>query len=239
MIEPEVIYEDKNFIAVNKPAGLLVHPTATSKERTLVDWLLDRYPEIWDVGDDTAMRPGIVHRLDKTASGIMLVPRNQEYFLYFKGLFAHHQIVKTYAAVVLGKVEPPVGVIDKPIGMKAGTTRRTVHAGKMIKSARTNYRVERHKDTFIDTTGAPIANNLYGGGFSSVEVIPETGRTHQIRVHLASIGHPVVGDRMYGPKKEMLCQRLLLHAVSLEFSTPSGERLKLEAPLPKEFTYLT
>lgn len=253
MGNPEIIYEDENVVVVNKPAGLVVHASrimdhgsktdsrskihAPRNEPTLVEWLLKKYPEIKTVGDDPGMRPGIVHRLDKETSGVMLVAKNQASFLYLKSLFAKHEIQKTYCALVVGDVSPKTGVIDAPIGIRSGTLKRSVRSKKMAKSAITRYRV-------IEKF------NSLGGHFSLLEIRPETGRTHQIRVHLASIGHPVVGDRLYGSKRAnqmldttynlqptsyKLPVRLMLHARSLEFTAADGKRIKIEAEPPSGF----
>jgi 23S rRNA pseudouridine1911/1915/1917 synthase len=225
-----VIYQDKNFLALYKPAGLLAHPLKAKNSKlkaefTLVDWVLKNYPEIKNVGDEPETRPGIVHRLDKDTSGVILVARNQKYFEYLKKLFQAGQIKKTYLALVWGKPEPKTGVIKKPIFLKHGAVKRTVWKGKMEKEAITEYKVLK------------FFNN-----FSLVRVMPKTGRTHQIRVHLASIGHPIVGDSLYGPKKLVSglpkkilnLKRQFLHAQSLEFSPIEGKRIKIEAELPEE-----
>ena len=258
MPDPEIIYEDENMVAVNKPAGMLTHAALTHADNTrthaekiqrlsassqrssanLVDWLMERYPEIKNVGDDPQTRPGIVHRLDKDTSGVMLVAKNQASFLYLKSLFAKHEIQKTYLALVIGDVSPKAGVIDLPIGIRSGTLKRSVRSKKMAKPAVTRYRVLKEF--------AP-----QNGKFSLLEVMPETGRTHQIRVHLASIGHPVVGDRLYGlkganqifnktynlqPTNYKLSIRLMLHALSLEFvASPRGSRVRIEAEPPDDF----
>jgi len=217
----QVIYENENFVAVNKPAGLIVHRVKSeSVEPTLVDWIIKRYPEVKNVGDDLENRPGIVHRLDKETSGILLVPKNQAYFEYLKKLFQSGEVKKTYIALVWGKVVPETGVIDKPIGLKSGTIKRTVFVrnAKMVKSAVTEYKVKE-----------------YLSKYSLLEVYPKTGRTHQIRVHLASLGYPVVGDKLYGKKKSNL-DRLFLHAYSLEFAPRLGEKLRLTADLPSDLT---
>ncbi|MDP2598651.1 MAG: RluA family pseudouridine synthase [Candidatus Liptonbacteria bacterium] len=240
MPDPQIVYEDKDFLAINKPAGLQVHEARVTKhgtrdiehEKTLVDWLLEKYPEIKTVGDDPAIRPGIVHRLDKETSGIMLVARTQRYFEYLKSLFQGRQIKKKYLAMVYGAVEPKTSVIDKPIGIKTGTLKRSVHSTKMVKEAVTEYRVVKIFDI--------RHSNLEAQNFSLVEVKPKTGRTHQIRVHLASIGHPIVGDRLYGPRKQVhdsrfMVHRLMLHALSLEFTAEDGRRMKFEAEPPEEF----
>lgn len=225
----QIIYEDKNFLAINKPAGLLVHSARIAKtkvsdkqESTVVSWLIKNYPEIKKVGDDPEYRPGIVHRLDKDTSGVLLVAKNQEYFEYLKNLFQSHKVKKIYNALVYGKLEEKRGIITKPISIKKGSIKRTVHAGKMTKEAITEYKLlkEYRKDGQI---------------FSFVEVIPRTGRTHQIRIHMSATRHPIVGDLLYGPKSNPLnLRRQFLHARSIEFITMDGMALKLEAELPED-----
>jgi len=242
--EPFIIYKDKNFLAVYKPANLLTHPVTKSKieEPTLADWLLKNYPEVKNVGDPSTdsgqvnLRPGIVHRLDKDVSGIMLVARNQKYFEYLKNLFSPYgrspegkqgsQIKKNYLALVYGKIKSKAGIIEKPISIKSGTIKRTVWRGKDEKEAITEYRV--------------LKNFHYKSAtFSLLKVSPKTGRTHQIRIHLASIGHPIVGDTLYGKKTNPFgLKRVFLHAESLEFSPEQGKRIKLEAELPEELKNL-
>ena len=218
-----IIYEDRNFIAVNKPAGLLVHKTAKGEGPTLVDWLTACYPELKTVGDDPKLRPGIVHRLDKETSGLLLVAKTQKFFDYSKSLFKKHEIKKTYLALVFGRVADKEGNITKQIGIKKGTIKRSVHSSKFLKDASTDYRVQEYF-------------KLGEENFSLLELRPQTGRTHQIRVHLLSINHPVVGDRLYGRKLQpKWASRLMLHAYSLEFSPPQGGRLRLEADPPADF----
>lgn len=227
MEEPKVIYEDKNFLAVWKPAGILVHPVYGKTGEVLTDWLLPRYPEIKSVGDDPAGRPGIVHRLDKDTSGILLVARNQKYFDYLKSLFKSRGIQKTYLAVVFGVPKEKNGVITGAIGIKSGTTKRSVYSKKDAKQAETEYKVLKSFER-------------EGEKYSLLEVKPKTGRTHQIRVHLASIGNPIVGDNLYGTKTSKLkakSLRLMLHAFALEFNLTDGKRIRLEAEPPQEFVY--
>ncbi|MEK7634486.1 MAG: RluA family pseudouridine synthase [Patescibacteria group bacterium] len=235
-MEINVIYKDNNFLAINKPAGVLVHQinlkpkTQNLKsEFILVDWLLEKYPEIKNVGDAPEIRPGIVHRLDKDTSGIIIVALNQEYFDYLKSLFQNHQIKKEYLALVYGKLKSKKGVINKPIALKSGTTKRTIWKGKMEKEAITEYEaLKEFKYKISDKKN----KEEY---FSLIKVMPKTGRTHQIRIHLSSIGHPIVGDSLYGPKKNVLnLNRQFLHAKSLEFSLSDGHRMKIEADLPED-----
>ncbi len=234
MPDPKVLLEEKDFLAIEKPAGLMVHAARVSsakriideekqKQPTLVDWLLSRYPEIKTVGDDPAVRPGIVHRLDKETSGILLVPRTQEYFEYLKSLFKNHEIQKTYLALVFGEVKYKTSVIDAPIGIKSGTLKRSIHSQKMAKPAVTTYRVR----AVFAAKEKP---------FSLLEVMPKTGRTHQIRVHLASIGNPILGDHLYGPRRQPeFASRLMLHAAAIEFRTKAGKSLHIEDAPPEDF----
>jgi 23S rRNA pseudouridine1911/1915/1917 synthase len=227
---PEIIFENEEFLVVNKPAGLMVHGVRVSDKRriderkaaepTLVDWLVANRPEVRTVGDDPVLRPGIVHRLDKATSGVMVVAKTQAAFEYLKRSFQEHRMKKTYFALVFGMPDRPRGTIDAPIGMKNGSLKRSIHSSKMAKSAITEYMVAKKE-----------------GQFSLLEIHPKTGRTHQIRVHLASIGHPIVGDVLYGKKVQpAFARRLMLHAASLEFSNNIGTHFVFEAPLPHDFT---
>lgn len=223
-MEIPVIYKDPNLLVLNKPAGLLTHPSGQkAEEPSVAGWLLKNYPEARSVGDDPVTRPGIVHRLDKETSGALVVARNQETFDYLKSLFQKHLAQKTYLALVFGKLAAKEGVINKPIGIKSGSVKRSIHSSKMSKEAITEYRVVK----FL---------KLGGKEFTLLSVTPKTGRTHQIRVHLAAIGHPVMGDKLYGGKRSKLAglERQFLHAQSLEFTMPGGERMKFEADLPED-----
>ncbi len=233
-MHPKVIYEEPDFLVINKPAGLIVHSVKLA-EPSIVDWLLKNYPEVKTVGDPSTSsgqvifdRPGIVHRLDRDTSGVMIIPRTQEAFLFFKNLFQTKQIKKTYLALVYGTPKNAKGRVDKPIGLNAGSIKRTVHTknAKMVKDAVTDYAV---KKTF-ESNGTKV---------SLVQVMPQTGRTHQIRVHMASIGCPIVGDTLYGPKKQSIqISRQFLHADSIEFPTLRGNRLTISADMPEELTAL-
>jgi 23S rRNA pseudouridine1911/1915/1917 synthase len=225
---PEIIYEDKNLLVVNKPAGLIVHTAKDSEEAALTTELLKKYPELAHVGDEPLLRPGIVHRLDKETSGVMLVARTQESFEYLKSLFQKHEVQKTYLAIVIGEPKKKEGIIDAPIGIRNGTMKRSIRSARMVKPAITEYKVLK---IFTREDGRGKENK-----FSLVEVCPKTGRTHQIRVHLASIGHSIVGDRLYGPKVQPeWAVRTLLHALSIEFTGMDGKRMKFEAEPPEDF----
>jgi 23S rRNA pseudouridine1911/1915/1917 synthase len=237
MLEPKVIYENDNFLAIDKPAGLMVHAAKISskhrkkndgpiKEPTVVDWLLENYPGVKTVGDEPALRPGIVHRLDRATSGVMLIAKTQEYFDYLKSLFQKHEVRKTYYAVVIGVPKNKEGTIDAPIGIRTGTLKRSVRSTKMQKEAVTAYKVI--KSYTLEGASQEV---------SLLEVTPKTGRTHQIRVHLASIAHPIIGDPLYGSKTSHgLAPRLMLHAAAIEFLEKNGSMVRLDAyPQPKDF----
>lgn len=223
----KIIFENDDFVAIDKPAGLLVHPTiGHDGEVTLIDWIKNKKPEILKVGENSS-RPGIVHRLDRDTSGIMIIAKNNQSFEYLKKLFQERQIEKCYLTLVFGNFKEKSGVIDRPIGRIASSSKHSTKAKKMkdVKEARTEYNVlwNWHKDK--------------EQGFSLIEVYPKTGRTNQIRVHLASIGHSVVGDQVYGSQKLKLpdnLQRMFLHAYFVEFVTKNGEKIHLKAELSKD-----
>ncbi len=223
----DIVYEDKDIIVLNKQAGLIVHPTLKQPHHTLANALVAHYPKITGVGE-SPLRPGIVHRLDKDTSGLMVVAKNQKAFLFLKNQFVGRTISKTYIALAEGVPEKKEGVIQFQIRPSTSNRLRKVAVKKFdrsgkksVRAAETNYRVRE----------------IVGDGYSLIEAMPKTGRTHQIRVHLSAIGHPVVGDFMYGAKKP-IAKRQMLHAYRLEFTAPKGRRLKLEAPMPEDMTSL-
>ncbi|MQY67732.1 MAG: RluA family pseudouridine synthase, partial [Dehalococcoidia bacterium] len=181
---------------------------------TLVNAILAHFPHLADIGD--SLRPGVVHRLDKDTSGVMLVAKNSAAQADLAKQFKSHSVTKAYLALVRGRLEPENGIIEADIGRDPHNRKRmaVVAAGR---EARTEYRVIR-----------------YIGGYTLLEVMPETGRTHQIRVHLAAIGFPVVGDKVYGVKSPHL-SRQFLHASRLGFKLPSsGEYVEFESELPED-----
>ena len=250
-----IVYENQDFLVINKSSGISVHKThAKDSNKTLIDLVLEKYPEIKNVGEDL-LRPGVVHRLDKETSGLMIVAKNQKSFEYFKNLFQKRLIKKTYLALVHGKPKNIVGIIDTPLG-KIGTKQTTRIKGKKDLKERmavTEYKVLK---TYLPASRLPPArtssrrsraggsrpwqtSNLKPIIYSLLEVSPKTGRTHQIRAHLNSIGYPVVCDALYGSKKgacPLELGRLFLHAQKLEFTSPSGQRFHLEVELPNELT---
>ena len=227
-IKLEIIFEDKNILVINKPAGLQVHPSEAAQIDTLTNALLSKYPEIAEVHDnsvDSYLRPGIVHRLDKDTSGVMVVAKNKEIFERLKKLFKDRNIEKKYLAVVEGNMENESGIINKPLARSAGFSKQLIareNTKTKVRQAVTNYEV-------IEQIG----------NFALLSVSPKTGRMHQIRVHLASLGHPIVGDLIYGSKtsknnKEVLVKRQLLHAKSLAFDL-GGKCYDFEVKMPQDF----
>lgn len=210
----DVVYEDEDLLVVNKPTGMAVHPSPGHSGHTLVNAVLARCPELAGVGGEE--RPGIVHRLDKDTSGLIIVAKNERAQLSLSRQFKQRQVEKVYLALVHGRLKPEEAVIEAPLARHPRYRQRmaVMEGGR---EARTRYRVLR-----------------YLNGYSLAEVTALTGRTHQIRVHFAALGHPVVGDAVYG-KPSPLLPRQFLHAFRLTFRHPrTGERLRLEAPLPAD-----
>lgn len=214
-----IVYEDADVVIVDKPAGLVVHPGAGTPDGTLVNGLLARYPEIATVGDRS--RPGIVHRLDKGTSGLLVVARSSRAYEELVRALAAREVERVYLALVWGVPDAPAGMVDAPIGRSTSSpTRMSVSARG--KEARTRYAVQR---SFRD----PVEVSL-------LECRLDTGRTHQIRVHLAAIGHPVVGDDRYGGARPSLeVPRPFLHAHELRFAHPvTSAPIERTSPLPAD-----
>lgn len=212
----EIIFIDEDIIVINKPAGLIVHPGAGRRKGTLVNALLFHFPEIAMVG--SRERPGIVHRLDGETSGVMVVARTALAYKFLQRQFKNREVDKTYIGLVWGKFSQKGGKIEWGIGRHPHDRKRFSVRSRHPKEAITLFSV------------------LYEGkDFSVLEIKPVTGRTHQIRVHLAAAGHPIIGDRRYG-RKEKSFSRLFLHAQRLAFIHPSKKTwMEFEAPIPDEF----
>jgi 23S rRNA pseudouridine1911/1915/1917 synthase len=211
-----ILYEDGDVLVIDKPAGLPVHPAPGHPGHTLVNGLLAYLSTLPDTGD--ALRPGIVHRLDMDTSGVMLVAKNRVAHAHLAEQFKSRSVAKVYLALVRGRLSPENGAIEAPIGRDPRNRKRmavvTEHRGR---PARTGYHVVRYTDSY-----------------TLLEVAPETGRTHQIRVHLAAIGHPVVGDTTYGVSSPHL-SRQFLHSSRLGFHLPgTGEHVEFESELPAD-----
>lgn len=215
-----LVFEDQNFIVLNKPAGLAVHPAAGIKELTLVDYLLAYEPALSKIGEDPA-RPGLVQRLDKDVSGLMVVAKTQAAFDHLKKQFQERKIKKEYFALVYGEIKKNEGSIDLPIGRAS--------SGKMAARAKTAR--EKSKPAFTEFEVIKRYKNL-----TLLRVKIKTGRTHQIRVHLLAFGHPVVGDQLYRPKniKPIRINRLFLHSALLGFSDLAGHWLEFKSDLTEE-----
>lgn len=212
----DIVYEDEQLLVVNKPAGLVVHPGPGHPDGTLVNALLFHYPTIEDVGPPG--RLGIVHRLDKETSGVLVVAKNQETLESLQDLFRNREVEKTYLALVNGQVEPDEGIIEVPIG-RDPTDRQKMAALSGGKYSRTRFRVVRwyRRHTLLDAH-------------------PYTGRTHQVRVHLSWLGYPVVGDTVYGRRRQpLLEERHFLHASDLTLTHPvTNQKMTFAAPIPQE-----
>jgi 23S rRNA pseudouridine1911/1915/1917 synthase len=222
----EIVYEDDDLVVVNKPAGMVVHVGGGVRSGTLVNALLHHIGTLAPAAGD--LRPGIVHRLDRMTSGLVLVAKNDQAHRSLSDQFKNREVQKTYIALVHGRVERERGEITDSVGRDPRRRIRMRTSGIGARAAHTEYRVMRRF-----------------ARFTLLEVHPLTGRTHQIRVHLASIGHPVVGDTMYGASsklnvgetQEKTLDRNFLHAAAIRFRHPrSGEALAFEAPLPAELT---
>jgi len=207
-----IIYDDSDLLVVNKPHGMTTHPAPGNMAHTLVNAVLSYLPTLPE--SDSPARPGIVHRLDKDTSGLIIIAKTPSALADLSSQFKSRLVKKTYLALVRGKLKLPSGIIDAPI-RRDRVRRQCMAIDAAGRPARTAYTV---KEQF--------------SGYTLLEVCPETGRTHQIRVHLASIGHPVVGDIVYGTKSELV-GRQFLHALRLSFLLPtSKEAVEFTTPLP-------
>ncbi|MFZ2038952.1 MAG: RluA family pseudouridine synthase [Minisyncoccia bacterium] len=237
-----ILYEDKDIAIINKPAGLMVHPDGKSKparpndsghsggEKTLVDWVLQKFPATKKVGEPITLtdgtviiRPGIVHRLDKETSGVMIVAKTKAGFEFYKDKFQNREMKKVYHAFVWGEVKEDDGKINRPIG-RSSTDFRLYSAQRgargEIREALTEYNVL-----------------FRGKGYSFVSAMPRTGRTHQIRVHFKAVNHPIIGDALYAPKyrKALGFKRVALHSYAINFIDRQGKEITVKAPDPEDF----
>lgn len=233
-MEPTVIYEDANVVIIDKPAGLIVHSDGRTEEPSVAEWVAGKYPETKGVGEPWTSpqgqvidRPGIVHRLDRTTSGVLVIARTAEAHAFLKKQFQSREVEKVYRAFVYGHPTEDRGVIEAEIRRtRTIPPRWTAEGGDYARrrAAITEWQVVRRGAD----AGEPV---------SELEVRPKTGRTHQIRVHLLYIHHPVVGDSLYAPGRPALLgfTRPALHAHALTLTLPSGARHTFKAPLPEDF----
>jgi 23S rRNA pseudouridine1911/1915/1917 synthase len=239
----EILFENEDLVAINKPAGIMVHGDGKSPEYTIADWMLETYPASRNVGEpimlrtvvsgpnsstSVIMRPGIVHRLDKDTSGVMLLAKTPQGFEHLKQQFKDRTISKTYRAFVYNNIKEDALKIALSIGRSSKDVRRW-SAGKdargELRDALTNFTV----------LGRGQAE---GEHITFIQADPKTGRTHQIRVHAKAIDRPLVGDALYAPGRKTVLgfKRLALHAVKIAFNDLTGARIEVEAPYPEDFT---
>lgn len=224
-----ILFEDADIVAVNKPAGVMTHPDGRSTEETASDWFAAHYPLSATVGETQRLqdgtellRPGVVHRLDRETSGVLVFAKTPEAHAYLKEAFQERHVHKTYLAFVYGVPKDRKGIIDFPIGRSTQDFRLRSAQPKakgILREALTRWE---------------IISDI--GTHALMKVMPETGRTHQIRVHLKAIHHPVVGDPLYAPNKpyDLGFKRLGLHAYELDLIRPTGEQLTIVAPIAPE-----
>ncbi len=227
-----ILYEDENILAIDKPSGISVHPDGKNPEETISDWAVKKYPNMIEVGEPIGeiKRPGIVHRLDKETSGVLLLAKNQDVHACLKKQFQDHEIKKVYNSLVSGWLKNDSGIINEPIGRSPSDFRRRLSgrgARGEMREAVTEYKVLKRLE-------------IEGNKYTYLEIMPKTGRTHQIRVHMKFLNTPVVCDKLYAPKNVCPAEigRLALHAKSIEFRNLGGEIVKVEAPTPPEFAFI-
>jgi len=241
--DPSVLYENEHFIIIDKPAGLVVHGDGRTKEKTLVDFLMLEYPEIKKIGEplilkkkvneeiveESVPRPGIVHRLDRETTGVMVIARTQEMFDNLKTQFKNKRTRKVYHALAYGHFKEDRGRIDRAMGRSKKDFRKwaTLATRGLKRSAQTDFRIMKQ---------GYDENNIK---ISLVEARPLTGRTHQIRVHMTAVGHPIIGDTLYGAKTvqdvSLGMDRCALHALELSFYDYEGNFKTFNVAYPKDF----
>jgi 23S rRNA pseudouridine1911/1915/1917 synthase len=211
--QPNVLYEDNNLLVVEKPAGLLVHPVPGQEAQPT----LAHFSALHSTDNDSN-RPGIVHRLDRDTSGLILIAKNTPTKIYLQDQFKQRLVKKTYQLLIEGRLKQPEALIDLPIGRKSDSAKRSVMPTG--RPAQTGYKVLREFQNY-----------------SLVEAYPKTGRTHQLRVHFSHLGHPIAGDQLYSHNKPKELNRIFLHATRLEFRTPEGNSLVLTSQLRPELLH--
>ena len=243
-LEPKIIFENDDYLVVNKPAGLIVHGGPGITEPVLTDWLHKHYPEIENVGDDP-LRPGIVHRLDKEASGLMLIAKNQKSFTYFKKQFQGRRITKKYLALAHGQISKDEDTISFPIKrakdgyrMAALPVSSETISDKNKPSNRDRGTLRAQEESKEAITEFCVLHRYVN--YTLLDVKIKTGRTHQIRVHFYAYGHPLVGDPLYWTKKtkvkneKIKLGRIFLVAKELTFKDPEGEKQSFSIEIPEE-----
>jgi 23S rRNA pseudouridine1911/1915/1917 synthase len=262
-LNPQILYEDSDILAIDKPAGLIVHSDGRTKEQTVVDWFVGKYPEAKDVGEpivinndklritndndpihnskfvinNSIKRPGVVHRIDRETSGVLLLAKTKEGHEILKQQFMEREVEKVYHLFVSGLVKNDFGTINLPIGRSPSDFRKWIALTQRMFTKKSYHGEEREALTHYK-----VLKRIDDKGVTFVEVKPKTGRTHQIRVHFKALNHPVLCDKLYSGRKsfnEDVCPlgftRLALHARSITFKNTSGESVTVEAPYPEDF----
>lgn len=218
-MEPVLLHEDDDILVVDKPAGMIVYPDGRHDYPALSHWLEGKYPEFH-----------FVHRIDRETSGLLVVAKNEAAFEFIKEQFQERDIKKTYRAFLYGSLKEERGIIDRPIGSGRGGRgpRSATRPHGTMREAQTLWKLLKNSSGTIGDTGLSVAY---------VETFPKTGRTHQIRVHMAAIQHPIICDQLYAPGRPAMLgfKRLALHAHTLTLLHPSGKEMSFEAPLPADF----
>lgn len=234
--DPTILWQSNDILVINKPVGMIAHGDGKSDEHTIADWVRATYPESSDVGEPltietngtehTIRRSGIVHRLDRETSGVMIIARTQQAFLHLKSQFQSRTITKEYIAIVRGGFKIATNDITTPIGRSKSDIRKWA-TGRGVRGV-----VREAHTTYTCTTSFVHDTQTY----SVVHVWPKTGRTHQIRVHMSSISRPLVGDTLYGAptKTELGIGRVALHAYKITFEGLDGQKHTITAPLPED-----
>lgn len=231
-----VLLETPDYLVIDKPAGLVTHPDGRHVEYSVADWVGKHYPQVADVGEAMTIeyqgqqvliqRPGIVHRLDRETSGVMIIAKTQEFFEHIKLQFQEHTVRKIYTAIVLGHPRDGRGMITAPIGRSSRDIRTWACKGTRgtLRDAVTRYIVKQSYE-------------ISKGKFALVSLYPETGRTHQLRVHMKFIGNPIIGDAVYAKSTTELLgtTRTMLHATSIQFNDLSGKQISISSEIPADF----
>ncbi|MFA6215332.1 MAG: RluA family pseudouridine synthase [Patescibacteria group bacterium] len=234
-LPPKIIFENNDFLVVDKPVGLLVHPTEKGEKDTLVDWVAKRYPEIKKIGDEN-YRGGIIHRLDRDVSGVMMIAKTNEAYRHLKDQFKSRLVKKEYVALVYGKIEDFQGEINLPIGRN--------QEGQFVAHPRQGTRIVKARDK---TAKTKYEVTEYVKDYTLLKVNILTGRTHQIRAHFFAIGHPILGDKIYKPRKKFFHflrrkikvidpGRIFLHSAKIGFNDLTNQWQEFSSPLPKQLT---
>ena len=234
-MEFNIIYQDPNLLVIDKPAGLVVFSEGQVKENTLIDYLLEKFPDLKNVGQTP--RYGIIHRLDKDTSGILLIAKNNKALSFFQNQFKEGRVFKKYLALVVGNLKNKEGTIETLIGRSAKDRRKQkIYLPQEPESdkkrkAITEYKVLQRFEKYTE------AHNGLCARYTLIEAVPKTGRKHQIRAHLAYLGYPIAGDKLYGFKRQILpkdLSRQFLHATCLKIELPNGEIKEFHSDMPLE-----